>query len=142
MSPIKLDAELRLSRCPHCGTANPLMENRWHELTRDFSGGGAAIWAVYSCSTCGKCVLATGDNWPGLTDEVYPDSDTELDESIPERARVFLTEAANSAPNAAIMAVASAVDAMLKNKGYKDGSLYDRIGKAVGDHLFTPDMAA
>ena len=40
------------------------------------------------------------------------------------------------------MLAASAVDAMLKNKGYKDGSLYARIDDAAAKHLITPDMAA
>ena len=30
---------------------------------------------------------------------------------------------------------------MLKEKGYKDGSLYKRIEKAVADNLITADMA-
>ena len=40
------------------------------------------------------------------------------------------------------MLAASAVDAMLKAKGYTEGSLYARIEKAVADHLITSDMAA
>ncbi len=39
------------------------------------------------------------------------------------------------------MLAASAVDAMLKDKGYQDGSLYSRIEKAASDHLITADMA-
>lgn len=39
------------------------------------------------------------------------------------------------------MLAASAVDAMLKAKGYEDGSLYDRIDKAASDHCITDDMA-
>ena len=38
------------------------------------------------------------------------------------------------------MLAASAVDAMLKAKGYKDDSLYARINQAVTDHLITKDM--
>ena len=34
----------------------------------------------------------------------------------------------------------SAVDAMLKAKGYEDGSLYLRIDKAVEDHVLTESM--
>src|SRR5690606_29428248 len=33
------------------------------------------------------------------------------------------------------------VDDMLKEKGYKKGSLYSRINKAVEDHLITDSMA-
>lgn len=38
------------------------------------------------------------------------------------------------------MLTASAVDAMLKEKGYKDGDLYPRINKAVEDGLITEEM--
>lgn len=39
------------------------------------------------------------------------------------------------------MLAASAVDAMLKAKDYRQGSLYARIDKAAGDHLITKEMA-
>ena len=39
------------------------------------------------------------------------------------------------------MLAASAVDAMLKAKGLKQGTLYARIDKAAGDHLITAEMA-
>jgi hypothetical protein len=38
------------------------------------------------------------------------------------------------------MLAASAIDAMLKAKNYKTGSLYDRINKAVADKLITEEM--
>lgn len=40
------------------------------------------------------------------------------------------------------MLAASSIDAMLKDKSYKDGSLHDRIQQAAGDHLITEEMAA
>lgn len=40
------------------------------------------------------------------------------------------------------MLTASAVDAMLKDKGYKDGSLSARIETAAKAHLITAEMAA
>ena len=40
------------------------------------------------------------------------------------------------------MLAASAVDAMLKDKGYNEGSLYSRINEAKDDHLITEGMAA
>jgi hypothetical protein len=39
------------------------------------------------------------------------------------------------------MLAASGVDAMLKAKNYKDGSLYSRIDKAVENQLITSEMA-
>lgn len=66
-----------------------------------------------------------------------------IEDSIPDKARVFLAQALETlhAPAASIMVSASAIDAMLKDKGYKQGSLYARIGKAAEDHLLTPGMA-
>jgi len=40
------------------------------------------------------------------------------------------------------MLAGSAVDAMLKDKSYTEGSLYTRINKAAKDHLITSDMAS
>lgn len=46
------------------------------------------------------------------------------------------------APSGAVMLTASAVDAMLKAKNYREGSLYSRIDKAKADSLITAEMAA
>jgi hypothetical protein len=40
------------------------------------------------------------------------------------------------------MLTASSVDAMLKSKGYKEGTLYSRIDQAAKDHVITEEMAA
>jgi hypothetical protein len=63
-------------------------------------------------------------------------------EELPDRARAFLQQAYETlhAPDAAAVMAGSAVDAMLKDKGYKDGSLYDRIDTAVANHLLTKEM--
>ena len=67
-----------------------------------------------------------------------------VSETLPARAREFLTQAVASlhAPAGAIMLTASAVDAMLKDKGFKDGSLNSRIDAAAKAHLITAEMAA
>ena len=74
--------------------------------------------------------------------EIYPSIPT-ISESIPERPREYLRQAQSSlhTPAGAIMLSASAVDAMLKEKGYVDDSLHDRIDKAAKDHLITDEMA-
>ena len=66
-----------------------------------------------------------------------------VSESVPQRAREFLTQAAASlhTPAGAVMLTASAVDAMLKHKGYKEGVLNSRIKAAAADHLITSEMA-
>jgi hypothetical protein len=74
--------------------------------------------------------------------EVYPVTQI-VNESIPGKAREYLSQAQNClhAPSGAIMLSASAVDAMLKEKEYTEGSLYSRIDRAVANHLITDDMA-
>ena len=66
------------------------------------------------------------------------------DEAIPDRARDYLNQAIESlhAPAGAVMLCASSVDAMLKEKNYKEGRLYERIDEAAKDHLITSEMAA
>lgn len=66
-----------------------------------------------------------------------------INENIPDRARRHLREAMDtlSSPAASIVASASAVDAMLKARTYRDGSLYTRIDQAAAEHLITSDMA-
>ncbi|MDF5870849.1 DUF4145 domain-containing protein [Pseudomonas aeruginosa] len=66
-----------------------------------------------------------------------------VESSVPERARTFLEQAIASihAPAGAVMLTASSVDAMLKEKGLRDGTLYKRIDKAATEHLITPEMA-
>jgi hypothetical protein len=65
-------------------------------------------------------------------------------EIVPSPARDFLSQAMGSlhAPAGAVMLTASAVDAMLKHKGFKEGSLNSRIDAAAQAHLLTSEMAA
>jgi len=74
---------------------------------------------------------------------IWP-SPEEIDPTVPERARLFLTQAIESthAPSGAVMLSASAVDSMLKAKGYAEGSLFKRIDQAAADHIITAEMAA
>jgi hypothetical protein len=70
-------------------------------------------------------------------------SHTEADLAIPQKARDYLNQAMDSiqSPAGAVMLAASAVDELLKQKGYTEGKLYPRINKAQKEHLITPDMA-
>lgn len=74
--------------------------------------------------------------------EMYPEG-VELDENIPNPARIYLMQAIDTVHSSAasVMVANSAIDAMLKEKYYKDGWLYDRINLARDDHLITKDMA-
>ncbi|UXT48854.1 DUF4145 domain-containing protein [Agrobacterium tumefaciens] len=74
--------------------------------------------------------------------DIYPAPKT-AHEDIPEVARNFLQQAFNvlHAPDAAAMVAGSAVDAMLKEKGYKKDTLYTRIDQALKDGVLTQGMA-
>ncbi len=67
-----------------------------------------------------------------------------VSDTVPERAREYLKQAIDSqhAPAGGIMLAASSVDAMLKAKGLKTGTLNSRIDAAARDHLITDEMAA
>ena len=66
-----------------------------------------------------------------------------VDEELPSPAREYLIQArdALAASAGAVMLAASAVDAMLKEKGYTEGNLHPRINKAAEYHLITEEMA-
>jgi hypothetical protein len=102
---------------------------------------------VYLCKACGGLVVAwarpgAANNVAGPVEGTLPQQ-AELSRDIPARAREYLRQAQDSlhAPDGAVMLAASAVDAMLKEKGYLDGWLNSRIKKAAEDHLITADMA-
>ena len=78
----------------------------------------------------------------GPITQIFPQP-MEIDDSVPGDAREFLRQAVRSlsAPAGAVMLAASSVDAMLKAKDYKEGTLYSRINAARDAHLLTVDMA-
>lgn len=136
--------ELKLVRCPHCNVVQPRLSSVWQTGTTNHSGDKARWWVIYVCSSCGGLVTtwAYGAQ-PGEIMKIFPGA-SEISDSIPGRARSYLTQAKESqhAPSGAVMLTASAVDAMLKAKGYKEGDLFHRIDKAVKDNLITAEMAA
>ena len=87
-------------------------------------------------------MIACSSSERGEISEVYP-KDQSIDRTIPVRPRRFLEQAADSlhAPSGSIMLCASSVDAILREKGYANGSLYSRIEQAAEDHVITPEMA-
>lgn len=138
----RLESQLVLDRCPHCSVASPTLEKAWEAETRRFDGTDIRFWRIYRCTRCGGLVSAASrENLGGLVSDMYP-SHTEADEAIPQKARDFLNQAMDSlqSPAGAVMLAASAVDELLKQKGYKEGKLYPRIKKATKDHLITEDM--
>ena len=64
-------------------------------------------------------------------------------DTLPEKVKAYLQQAIDStfAPSGSVMLCASAVDAMLKQKDYLEGTLYSRINKAADKGLLTKEMA-
>lgn len=140
---LKLESNLLLKRCPHCNVDNPNLMQVARFDTSSYNGGTTRTWASYSCQRCGGVTTAWTYGGSNLAvQEFFPNS-ISVDNSIPERAKAYLDQAIDSlhAPAGSMMLAASSVDAMLKDKGYKNGSLYSRINKAVEDHLITKEMS-
>jgi len=101
-------------------------------------------WRLYVCSKCGGPVV--GGCRHGVeeieADFIFPKQER-LEEGLPVKAQAFLAQAMESvhAPSGSIMLCASSVDAMLKEKGLKSGSLYERIEQAEKQHLITKEMS-
>ena len=115
--------------------------------THSYDGKCLRVWTNYVCTMCGGVLLACADGTANpqsaySVDEILPALST-VDEAVSEPARRYLTQAQNTlhAPDGAVMLAACAVDAMLKAKGYSEGSLYARIKKAAEDYIITTDMA-
>ena len=141
---MKLENQLGLERCPHCQVHRPSIVHIASAQTEAHSGENPRDWRIYKCMTCGGLVTAAARR--GEQNEIvecYPVSRA-ADEAIPERARTFLNQAIESlhAPAGAILLCASAVDAMLKNKGFAEGTLYTRIDASAEKHLITKEMAS
>lgn len=137
--------QLPFERCPHCNVAKPLIQCEWGPaISVDHAGRNKNAWATYRCNTCGGMILVCAPNdKTNHISRIWP-APPEVAEELPERARDFLSQAIASlhAPSGAVMLTASAVDSMLKAKGYKDGSLNTRIEAAAKEQLITPEMAA
>lgn len=137
--------QLPLERCPHCNVAKPHILRQWGPAASlDHADRNKTSWSVYRCNTCGGMIMACSpESHVNHIERIWP-APIEIAEELPERAREFLSQAVSSlhAPAGAVMLTASSVDAMLKAKGYKDGSLNSRIEAAAKDHLITPEMAA
>jgi Domain of unknown function (DUF4145) len=145
MSRLFLNASLDLDSCPHCGRAHPtitLPNNQPHWIRFKGALGNEHMWGVYACTTCGNLVLAKAIGQAASpVIAVYP-APKSVAEELPDEPKRFLEEAVTClhAPSAAILCCASAVDAMLKAKGYEKGWLKDRVNEAVAKGLLTEEM--
>ncbi|WP_240233602.1 DUF4145 domain-containing protein [Devosia lacusdianchii] len=74
--------------------------------------------------------------------ELFPHAKSAHDD-LPLRVRTYLQQAYDTlhSPDAAAVMAGSAVDAMLKERGLEDGSLYKRIDQALKANILTQGMA-
>ena len=139
---VELKSYLEINKCPHCHIDKPSMTQQARIVSTTHAGKNQRWWSVYFCSRCGGAVIASSNKEGGTANEIYPKSQS-VEDAIPDPAKSYLQQAIDTlhSPAGSVMLSASAVDAMLKAKNYKDGSLYSRINKASEDHLITADMA-
>jgi hypothetical protein len=143
MAPLKNGPELKMERCPHCSIAVPRLYQVWRQQITGSDCRVPRDWNAYVCASCGGVVLTVASTAPGApVQETWP-KEVAIAESVPARARDYLSQAIASlhAPAGAVILAGSAVDAMLKARNYREGSLYSRIDKAAADHLITDEMA-
>lgn len=135
-----------VARCPHCNLAAPTLSRVWASagMTERIDGKSANYWAAYQCRSCGQVAAAEGLMLSNSfqVSHIYPAA-REAHQDIPDVARTFLQQAMDTlhSPDASAVMSGSAVDAMLKELNYKDGSLYARIDQALADNLLTKGMA-
>lgn len=133
--------DLKLGRCPVCGVSDPTLRQcataTVEDPHRDYR-----LWVVFGCGSCAGVVVGEYLSNGILVAETIMPKVGGIDEAVPERPRDYLVQATETlhAPAGSQMLSASAVDAMLKEKGYADGVLNTRIKKAAEDHLITPEM--
>lgn len=137
-----LNTLLDLTRCPHCNVDRPTLTAVGNALTSSYTNDVTRVWRFYACARCGGVVTAAAQANGGIVTQMYPASLT-VSENVPQAARDYLDQALSTlhAPAGSVMLSASSVDAMLKAKDYKEGSLYSRINQAATDHLITQGMA-
>lgn len=138
----RLEEQLDIERCPFCAVHKPNLIRVWTTKTTAYNGRSPRMWHAYLCKTCGGIVTAWAEEGYSHPRAIYPEVKG-VDDAIPERAREYLNQALASVhtPAGSVILAASAVDAMLKAKGYTSGSLNSRIDKAAEDHLITKEMA-
>ena len=151
---------LDLDRCPWCKTATPTLINL--DIENYTKGGYVSTltladcaWRLYICSRCKKLVLAKYEitykadqcatNFKiieYIKNEVFPDDGSKSYDSIPPRITKLLKQAHDTlhSPDACLMVCASALDAMLQEKGLQGDTLNKRIDEAASKHLITEDM--
>jgi hypothetical protein len=154
-SNMRTSEQLGLQRCPHCNTANPSLGRRHvfavqpGKQSLQLPGNRHLQWHVYSCASCGGLVgAATPVAGPGnlqvdaAAEWIVP-AVAAISTDIPQAAARYLIQARETlaSPSASVLMSAAAVDAMLKERGYRDGTLHGRIKKAETEGVLTKHMA-
>lgn len=138
-----LEASLKLERCPHCSVDKPNLTAVIQEFpTVNDNGENRRQWIAYKCARCGGVVTAFCYHGSRVIEKIYPEPEL-VNEILPTKVKVYLQQAIDSvfAPAGSVMLCACAVDAMLKEKGLSEGSLFARINKASENGLMTKEMA-
>lgn len=132
----KTPTNIDLDQCPQCGVTKPLLIRVWESNREEFNRG------VYLCTKCKEFTLVEFDKWNNGIFKFHPEH-KKISPEIKGKAFSFLKQAKETmhAPSGSIMLSNSAIDDMLKQKGYEKGRLVDRIDQAADEHLITKDMA-
>lgn len=136
-----LTNNLELKSCPHCNISTPKISLEKEFNTMSAETGHQRVWAFYVCQNCGGGIIGSRRVNSRLALEIFP-KPVKIDKSIPDKAKIFLEQAIDSirVPAVSIMLSASSIDAMLQQKGFKDGNLYNKINKAAKNHFISDDM--
>ena len=142
--------ELPLPRCPHCGRADPLLVRVWNNDGKPLpraDGGKAWYWSAFACRSCSGVVTVRGKqteakNFSGVgvhglvPDAMFPEA-MHVDDTVPSEAARYMKQALETqhAPDACVLMCAASIDAMLKDKGLKTGSLFARLEEALTQQL-------
>tara|TARA_R110002124_G_scaffold286892_1_gene469062 strand:+ start:1674 stop:2351 length:678 start_codon:yes stop_codon:yes gene_type:complete len=158
MSDVLAGNFLPLERCPQCSIANPNLQLEVIIYDKKTLEQSVSCWICYQCSTCHNLVSAKAnftkqqlDHTPYMAialakgvpvDRIMPELKG-VEDDIPARARSYLSQAIASlhAPDGSVMLSGSAIDAMFKEKGYKKGTVNERIKQAVTDGVLTEGMS-
>lgn len=159
ISGILSDPLSNLSRCLQCGVSKPnliLLKIVYAIEGIMQNGASAPAWTIYQCNSCYeiccfKTLLPIAQNSTAAREQLnlirppilesMPSSSEDFSD-WPENARKYAIQAIEciNAPDGAVMLAGSAVDAMLKSKGFNEGSVYTRISSAVSAGILTPEM--
>ena len=152
---------LFLYECPHCNRKDPSLQRHGEFIltsgANKYATRESNWWGVFICRSCGGVILAKSEanNRHRLINDGDPQcafpSTFMMPEGIPQNIEEYIEEACCSLPKSRVVMAASALDAILNDKGYTadhvannfncKGDLYNRIKEAANAGIITQDMA-